>query len=145
MQLNWDRPSPFTLEVNVKESDIDGLGHSNNASYVIWCEQCAWKHSESLGLSVSDYQKLDRGVAIHRADYNYYQPSYLGDPLLVATWLVNCDGKLRLERRFQIVNRQNGQTLLRGHWELVSVILSSGKPTRLPKLFVDTYSVAVVN
>ncbi len=108
-------------------------------------EQCAWKHSEALGLSVSDYQTLDRGVAIHHAHYTYYLPCFENDPLLVATWLVHCDGKLRLERRFQIVNPLNGRTLLRGHWNLVSVVLSSGKPTRLPRLFVDTYSAAVVN
>ena len=144
MKINWDYPDPHTLDIEVQESDIDGLGHANNANYVIWCEQCAWQHSESLGLSVSDYQKLDRGVAIHEAGYTYYRPGLAGDRLRVATWLVRCDGKLRLERHFQIVNQDNGQTLLRGYWKLVSVILSSGKATRLPKLFVDTYSSAVV-
>ena len=96
MSMNWDFSSPFTVEVKVNQSDIDGMGHTNNASYVIWCEQCAWKHSESLGLSISDYQALDRGVAIQHADYNYYLPIFQNDPLLVATWLVNCDGKKAL-------------------------------------------------
>lgn len=145
MQINWDYPSPFTLGIKVAPSDIDGMGHTNNAAYVIWCETCAWKHSESLGLSIKDYQTLDRGVAIQHADYTYYLPSFQNDPLVVATWLISCDGKLRLQRRFQIVNKVNGQTLLRGQWDLVSVILSTGKPTRLPKRYVDTYSAAVIN
>lgn len=144
MLIEWDYPRPFTREIIVEESDIDGLGHTNNASYVIWCEQCAWQHSESLGLSVADYQKLDRGVAIHHAEYDYRLPTFASDRLIVGTWLVHCDGKLRLERRFQIVRLDNGATVLRGRWNVVSVVLSTGRTTRLPRQFVDTYSSAVV-
>ena len=144
MLIEWDYPAPFTQEVTVAATDIDGLGHTNNASYVIWCEQCAWLHSESLGLSVADYQELDRGVAIHHAEYDYHLPTFVDDDLIIGTWLVDCDSRLRLERRFQIVRRKNSETVLRGRWNLVSVVLSTGKTTRLPRLFVDTYSAAVV-
>jgi len=145
MTTDWDFPSPFTREVVVQAGDIDGLGHTNNASYVVWCERVAWLHSEYLGLSVRDYQRLDRGVAIQHAEYNYSLPSFAGDRLITATWLVHCDGKLRLERRFQIVHKDNGKTVMRGHWNLVSVVLSSGRVTRLPRLFADTYASAVID
>ena len=142
--MDWDYPSPYILEITVRDPDIDGLGHTNNASYVIWCEDCAWRHSESLGLSVADYQRLDRGVAIHHAEYDYQLPTFSGDRLVVGTWLVQCDGRLRLERRFQILNQASGATVMRGRWNLVSVVLSSGKTIRLPEVFVETYGAAVV-
>lgn len=123
---------------------MDGLGHANNAAYVVWCEHCAWRHSESLGLSVRDYQQLDRGVAIQQASYTYLQPSVAGQQLMVGTWLVACDGRLRLERRFQIINGDTGTTVLRGHWQLVSMVLSSGKPIRLPDRFREAYTAAVI-
>lgn len=144
MPFDWDLPDPFIREAQVLDSDIDGLGHANNASYVVWCEQCAWGHSECLGLSVADYQRLDRGVAIHHASYDYYLPCFAGERLLIGTWLVACDGKLRLNRRFQVLNGTTGNTLLRGEWQLVSVTLSSGKATRLPAEFLAVYSAAVV-
>lgn len=144
MQIDWDYPTPFTREFTVATSDIDGLGHTNNASYVVWCEQCAWSHSESLGLSVANYQELDRGVAIHHAEYDYHLPTFAGDRLVAGTWLVHCDNRLRLERRFQFARTDNGETVMRGRWNLVSVVLSTGRTTRLPRLFVDTYSAAVV-
>jgi len=144
MSIPWDYPTPFTREFTVTKNDIDGLGHTNNASYVIWCEQCAWQHSESLGLSVTDYQELDRGVAIRQAEYNYCLPTFTGDKLVIGTWLVDCDGRLRLERRFQIVRSGDGATAMRGRWNLVSVVLSTGKTTRLPDRFIATYSSAVV-
>ena len=145
MKYTWDLPDPFIMEMSVAGEDIDGLGHANNASYVVWCEQTAWQHSESLGLSIRDYQRLDRAVAIQEATYRYFSPGFAGDRLGIGTWLVACDGKLRLERRFQVVNLTTGAVLMRGHWKLVAVILSSGKATRLPREFLDVYQSALVS
>lgn len=142
--MKWDLPKPFTQEICVQASDIDGMGHANNACYVVWCEDCAWKHSESLGLSVLDYQKLDRGVAISKASYEYFAPTFEGETLNVATWLTHCDNKLRLQRRFQIVNPATGATVLRGEWLLIGVALSSGRVSRFPSQFVDIYGGAVI-
>jgi len=142
--VNWDLPSPHTYDIEVQAGDIDGMGHANNACYVLWCEACAWKHSEELGLTVSDYQALDRGVAIHKASYEYLLPSFEGERLIAGTWLTACDNKLRLERRFQVLNLQTGDTVLRGHWQLICVTLSSGKACRLPQEFIDIYGGAVV-
>lgn len=142
--MDWNYPDPYTVEITVQSSDIDGMGHTNNASYVVWCEQCAWKHSESLGLSVADYQKLDRGVAINKANYEYSVPSFEGDKLVVGTWLTDCDNKLRLQRRFQIIHSATADTILQGHWLLICVALSSGKPARFPEQFIQIYGGAVV-
>lgn len=143
--MNWDYPQPYTKELTVEKDDIDGMGHANNACYVIWCEDCAWAHSESLGLSVKDYQNMDRGVAINKAAYEYFLPSFEGNNLTIGTWLTGCDRKLRLERRFQILNSTTGETVLRGQWNLICVTLSSGKASRFPKEFVEIYGNAVTD
>ncbi|GAB5498864.1 MAG: thioesterase family protein [Pseudohongiellaceae bacterium] len=139
----WDLPDPFTQTLVVSAGDIDGLGHTNNGCYVVWCEACAWEHSRALGLTVADYQRLDRGVAIQRAEYNYTQPSLIGDQLIIGTWLTGCDNRLRLERRFQIRRQDNGETVLRGHWLLIGINMTSGKPARFPPEFIASYGAAV--
>ncbi|MDP7456148.1 MAG: thioesterase family protein [Gammaproteobacteria bacterium] len=142
--MSWDYPNPFTSNILVAADDIDGLGHVNNACYVVWCEQCAWKHSELLGLNIADYQRLDRGVAINKADYDYFLPSFNREELIVGTWLTACDEKLRLERSFQTINRETGATVMRGSWQLICVTLSTGKPSRFPQEFLDSYATAVI-
>ncbi len=142
--LIWDYPTPYMLPITVKSTDIDGLGHANNACYVQWCELCAWGHSETLGLNVADYQSMDRGVAIHRASYNYFLPSFRGDKLVVGTWLTHCDRKLRLERSFQIIDAKAGTTVLRAHWLLICTTLSTGKATRFPDRFLQVYGEAII-
>ena len=144
-QHTWDYSGPHVHPIKIVKSDIDGMGHANNACYVIWCEQSAWNHSEILGRGIKDYQRLNRGVAIRKASYEYFLPSFENEDLLIATWLTACDGKFRIERRFQMINLDTGQTIQRGHWELICVALSSGKVTKFPNEFTERYGNAVVS
>jgi acyl-CoA thioester hydrolase len=141
--LDWDYPEPFTLHQVPQAADIDGLNHTNNAVYVRWCEQAGWAHSRKLGLSLDDYQRLDRAMAIRRGEYDYLLPTFAGEELVLGTWLVAGDGKLAMERRFQLVRERDGATVLRGRWDLVCIELSTGRPRRMPPEFLDAYMAAV--
>lgn len=135
----WDFPQPFIRPVVPSSTDIDGLNHTNNAVYVQWCERVAWAHSEALGLSLDDYRRLDRAMAIRRGEYDYLLPTILGDELALATWLLAGNGKLTMERRFQLVRRRDRATVLRGRWDLVCIELGSGRPRRMPPEFCTIY------
>lgn len=142
--MDWDYPQPYTLDLVPQAGDIDGLNHTNNAVYVRWCEQVGWAHSEALGLSVRDYQRLDRAMAIRRGEYDYLLPTLLGERLTLATWLVGGDGKLAMERRFQLKRARDGATVLRARWELVCIDISGGRPRRMPPEFLAAYMPEVV-
>jgi len=144
MTDGWDHPSPFTRELVPRSADIDGLAHTNNAVYVQWCEQAGWAHSEALGLSLDDYRRLDRAMAIREGHYDYLLPSFEGEALVLGTWLTASDGKLTMERRFQLRRASDGVTLVRGRWLLVCIEISSGKPKRMPAEFLQVYDTAVV-
>ncbi len=137
--MSWVYPSPYVNEIVVAAQDIDGLNHANNACYVVWCEEVAWQHSEYLGLSVEDYKSLDRCMVLHKAEYEYFLPSLLGDTLHFATWITKCDRRLRLERQFQAIKVSTGETVMRGCWSLVCATYSSGKATRFPESFMAAY------
>lgn len=141
---DWDYPSPFTLALTPAREHIDGLDHTNNAVYVQWCEQAGWAHSEALGLSLDDYRRLDRAMAIREGHYEYLLPSVEGDALVLGTWLTASDGKLTMERRFQLKRTSDGVTLMRGRWALICIEISSGRPKRMPAEFVAVYDAAVV-
>lgn len=142
--MNWDYPQPYTLALSPSAGDIDGLDHTNNAVYVRWCEQAGWAHSEALGLGLADYRRLDRAMAIRRSEYDYLLPTAAGEALLLGTWLVATDGKLNMERRFQLLRAGDGACVLRGRWELVCIEISSGRARRMPPAFCDVYLPAVV-
>jgi acyl-CoA thioester hydrolase len=131
------------MAVAPRPGDIDGLNHTNNAVYVQWCEKIAWAHSESLGLGLADYRRLDRAMAIRRGEYDYLLPTALAEELTLATWLSASDGKLTMERRFQLVRLCDQATVLRGRWSLVCIELASGRPRRMPPEFCAVYLAAI--
>jgi acyl-CoA thioester hydrolase len=138
----WDDPEPFTIAVTPRAEDIDGLNHTNNAVYVRWCEQIGWAHSEALGLRLEDYHRLDRAMAIRRGTYDYLLPTFEGEQLTLATWLEGGADKLTMQRRFQLVRGSDGATVLRGHWDLVCIEMSSGRARRMPSEFLAAYVAA---
>jgi len=142
--MQWDCPDPFTLPATPQAGDIDGLQHTNNAVYVQWCERVGWAHSQALGLDLADYQRLDRAMAIRRGEYDYLLPTVLGEELTLATWLSASDGKLTMERRFQLIRNRDQVTVLRGRWDLVCIELSTGRPRRMPAEFCAVYLPALV-
>lgn len=142
--MAWDHPNPYTLALAPQAQDIDGLNHTNNAVYVRWCEQIGWAHSEQLGLGIADYRRLDRAMAIRRGEYDYLLPTFENEELTLATWLVGGDGKLVMERHFQLVRNSDQVTVLRGRWELVCIEMSSGRARRMPPEFLEAYLPQVV-
>lgn len=140
----WDRPDPHALSIVVGADEIDELGHTNNAVYVRWLERCAWQHSEALGLDLASYRQLDRAMVVLRHEIDYLAAAYQGDELQIATWIVQSDKKLRLTREFQICRAADQQTLLRAKSTFVCIALSTGKPKRMPDVFLERYVGAMV-
>lgn len=140
----WDTPAPYILDLKVGAEHIDELGHANNAVYVSWMESCAWRHSQSLGLALEDYRRLDRAMAVLRHEVDYLASAYEGDCLRLATWIVESDQRLKMKRSFQLVRPGDGVTLLRASTTFVCIQLSSGKPRRMPQEFIEGYGRALV-
>jgi acyl-CoA thioester hydrolase len=143
--IYWDRAYPFTMPLCVSASDIDALGHANNAMYVAWLERCAWQHSNSLGLGVLEFQRLDRAMAVVRHEIDYLASAFEGDELILGTWLTNWDKRLRMTRCFQLIRSSDTITLLRAQTTFVCIELSSGKPRRMPEEFIHGYGQALPN
>ncbi|MOA17273.1 Acyl-ACP thioesterase [compost metagenome] len=143
--MSWDLPAPFVLEIEVGAEHIDVLGHANNTVYVGWMEQCAWRHSQSLGLSIDDYRRLDRAMAVVRHEIDYLAAARLGERLQLGTWIVAADGRLSMQRQFQLWRPSDGATLLRARTRFACIELSSGKLRRMPAEFVEGYGRALMS
>ena len=137
----WDFGNPHVVTVEVLAADIDAYDHVNNSVYLSWLDRAAWSHSASLGLSLEQCLALRRGMAAHRTEIDYLRAALLGDSVLVGTWIVNTDTKLRVERRFQIRRAADGETLARARIDYVCINLDSGRAARMPDSFRNAYVV----
>lgn len=139
----WDHPNPFTIEVQATETDIDSFGHVNNVVYIKWLEQLAWAHSAAVGLPEETCLAMERGMAVRKINVEYLAASYGGDTIIVGNWICFNDGKLRVTRRYQLINPAKNLTVMRGEVDFVCMNLTSGKPSRLPSEFKTAYSATV--
>lgn len=144
MSDDWDYAGPFVRRTRVEAADVDALQHTNNTIYVRWCEECAWEHSASLGMDIDAYHRLDRAMAVVEGNYRYLKASHLDDEIDTATWITHWDNRLTMTRHFQVRRVRDGATLLRAEVRFACIEISSGKPRRLPKEFLETYGPAIL-
>ena len=83
-------------------------------------------------------------MAIRRSEYDYLLPTPLGDKLTLGTWLVAREGRLMMERRFQLLREPDQMAVLRGKWELICIEISTGKVRRMPAEFEHVYRSAMI-
>ncbi len=135
----WIMPSPFVEEWKIQNTHIDHYQHTNNVSYLSQLESLAWSHSQALGLCFEDYQAIDRAMVITSHELKYHAPSYLDDTLLCATWIVHCDERFKLQRKFQFIRESDQATIFSAKTDFVCVSLSTGRPKKMPEIFKSIY------
>ncbi len=136
----WDLPRAFLREITARDSDIDDFGHANNAAYLRWADETAWAHWEADGLTRTDCQDHDRGMAIVRTEADYSGHVRAGERLVCAVWIPVSDGRLRAERWYQFRRALNGETVFRARTKLVCFQLSTGRSARMTSPFADHYA-----
>ena len=137
----WDRTNPFIIDVTVGSDRIDGYGHVSNHFYHAWMTDCMFAHSAAVGLPDDICMEMQRGMAVKQIRADLLGPSYDGDKLKVANWIVANDGKLRASRFFQIVSCASRKTLVRAEMDFVCTNLSNGRPVKMPPIFAEKYCI----
>jgi acyl-CoA thioester hydrolase len=139
VNAGFELPLPYVHRLTASTSDVDAYGHVNNSVYLRWLDETAWAHSAALGVSPARCVALRRGMVVWRSLLHYTAPAFAGDALEVGTWIVSWDGRLRVDRRFQVRRPSDGRTLLRGRLCYVCADLDSGRPRRMPPEFIAHY------
>lgn len=134
-------PAPFTAIHRVVDTEIDEYAHVNNTVYLQWLDRIAWAHSAKLGMPLERCLKLRRGMAIRHTRVDYLEAAVVADDLLIATWIIASDGRLRCSRRFEILRVTDGKRALEAEIDFFCLNLDTGKPCRFPPEFVEYYAV----
>ncbi|MEM9705099.1 MAG: thioesterase family protein [Pseudomonadota bacterium] len=142
-ELAWPVEAPFVVIRNVVDEDLDEFQHVNNVRYIEWTQDVAWAHSEALGFSFADYERLGVGCVVWRHTFDYVSPLHAGEDVAVATWIKENDARVRMRRAFEMRRVSNGAICFRGETLFVTIEMASGKPCRMPQAFIDAYRPAV--
>ena len=135
----WQYPQPFIYEHTVTEDELDFLGHVNNKTYLGWVEHVAWAHAQSVGITHQQQRQLNRIMAVYKNTMHYQASCYLGDTLLIATWVGTQQGCCRRTRPFQIIRKRDLKTVFSAQVTYVCIDLTTHQPKRIPHEFVQPY------
>ena len=127
---------PFTIA----PESIDMNGHVNNQEYVRWMQDIATAHSHEQGWTVDRY--LDTGTTwVIRSHYiEYIRPAFLGDDLMVATWVAGMDAQTS-PRKYRFVRARDGKTVVEAETLWVYCDATSGRPLAITPDIRDAFPV----
>jgi acyl-CoA thioester hydrolase len=132
-------PAAFTGTHHVVVEEIDEYEHVNNAVYLQWLDRIAWAHSAELGLPLERCLAIRCGMAVRHTRVDYLEAALLDDILVLATWIVASDHRLRCTRRFEILRVADGRRVLEAEIDFFSLNLDTGRPCRFPREFTECY------
>jgi len=139
--------SVFEHIIDVRDSDIDVLGHVNNVVYVQWMQNAAYAHSAALGWTLERYLELGAGWVARLHQIEYLQPAFAKDRVIIKTWvadmkkvtstrryrMVRMDPPLANEQGFVDPNAPMRETLLAvAHTNWAFIDYMRGTPMRIP-------------
>lgn len=142
VESGWVLPHPHIVTVTVEPADIDAYGHVNNSVYLVWLDRAAWSHSAALGIPLARCLAIRRGMAAVRVEIDYLQSARLGDTVSAGTWITASNGRLRVERRFQLRHQGTGATLALARTAYACINLDSGRAARMPPELSQAYQVS---
>lgn len=153
----------FVAHLRVRFSDLDPLGHVNNAAYINYLEQAAIDHAEAIDLGRERLAALGGVFIARRHVIDYLKPAVADDRLQVVTWIGEMQGA-RATRFYQIQRQPGsaeidwprrdhllaapgsaagfGDLILRASTDWAYVDVISGRPRRLPPEVISIFGAA---
>lgn len=129
----------FEISFDVQVSEIDSLKHVNNEVYLSWAIRAASEHSKFLGYGMDEFLKRQTAFVVRRHEIDYLAPAFLGDTILVRTWISLIKGA-RSNRHYEILNKQTGKVLAKASTLWVFIDLKTGKPREIFEDMIENYS-----
>ncbi len=129
-------PCVFKDRRKVEWQDLDPAQHVNNAMYLSYLVEAAWRFGEVVQWSWERISGTGFGVWARKHQIEYLVPAVYGDELEIATWLSGVR-RSTINRHYTIRRVKDGELLARANSLYVCVDLSTGSPQRIPSDFLE--------
>jgi thioesterase-3 len=124
--------------IEVRSTEIDSLGHVNNAKYLEYLEWGRVEWLKQTECSFQDFHKLGFTVVVVNINISYRKEAKLGD-LLTITTVPFKTGKSSFVLRNEIYNEKN-ELVTDALVTLVAIDLLKRTAIKLPKILCDLLS-----
>jgi acyl-CoA thioester hydrolase len=125
------------IQIEVRESDIDMMGHVNNVVFLRWVQDAAASHWFASA-APADQETLLWVVLRHEIDYKH--PAMLEDEIIAQTWVGNASRRA-FERHTELLRAADRRLLARARTLWCPIDRSTGRPTDVSEGVREQFSV----
>lgn len=129
----------FRMRRRVRWSEIDPVGHVNNAAYLSFLEDSAMELMADRGWPAARLHDEGFGIVARNYRIQYLTPAYLDDELEVATWVSQVKRATAL-RHYTLTRLSDGESIVRAQALWVWIDLESGRPQRISDAFLEAFA-----
>ena len=131
-------PPPETLDPRarfermrtVKPSDVDALGHVNNAVWVQFVVELATAHSDAVGMDWRTVRQLGGQWIVRRHEIDYHRSALPDQSILEQTWVESLRGARSV--RCSRFSDADGAAFVTARTQWAFVRPDDFRPTRVP-------------
>ena len=121
----------FTLDVQMRFRDIDGMGHVNNAVFLSYME-LARTHFYLKYANKRSLEEIDFILA--HVDIDYDSPAEWGDEIQVSVWPSRI-GNTSFSLSYEVKDKKTGRRIAKANSVLVSYDYKGGRSKPIPPEF----------
>lgn len=114
---------------DVVPNDLDELNHVNNIRYVEWIQEISKKHWNKVA---TEEMRTTMIWVVRNHNISYYKSALLGNTIQINTFIENNKGPIST-RIVEIMNKNNGELLVKGVTEWCLLDAKTFRPKRVPK------------
>jgi len=129
--------SKFEINIKVRETDIDELGHVNNTVYLRWVQDVAVAHWKNTATAEQQENIL---WVVRRHEIDYKHSAYRGDEIIAVTW-VGGASELVFERHTEILHFPDRKLLAKARTLWIPINSKTGRPIRVDSDVRNRFSV----
>jgi acyl-CoA thioester hydrolase len=132
-------PGVLRMQRRVEWRDVDPVGHVNNAVYLAYIEDCGVQVAAAYGWPMERMGAEGFAIVARRHQIEYKQPAVLDDELEVATWISEVRRTSAI-RHYTVTRLNDDMLLARAHTYWVWIDLKTGRPIRIPDIFIADFA-----
>ena len=128
--MTSETAAAFSVDFEVRDSELDGQGIVNNANYLHYYEHARHLFLRSRGIDFVAMHEAGLDAVVFRIEVDYTESLRSGDEFAVSVSVAR-EGTLRLIFEQELVKKSNGHVASKAR--AVSAIVSCGRPVRPPE------------
>jgi thioesterase-3 len=126
----------FETRFRVRSTQVDQLGHLNNAAFLEIFEWARWEWAEEGGSAFHDMmEERGLGPVIVHIDVGFRREVRFHERLRIQTWLVCCEGRKGVILQRMI--REDGELASEARFTFVTIDMAKRKVVAMPQGIVD--------